>query len=70
MHTHLDLADWFRAQGVPTLSHPVLWERAPRAAVMVAGNGSAMVYARPGEARAGRWPIERLRRPETFGSRA
>ena len=68
VHTHLDLADWFRAQGVPTLSHPVLWERAPRAAVMVAGNGSAMVYARPGEPRAARWPIERLRRPETFGA--
>ena len=67
VHTHLDLADWFRAQGVPTLSHPVLWEQAPRAAVMVAGNGSAMVYARPGEPRAARWPIERLRRPETFG---
>jgi type I phosphodiesterase/nucleotide pyrophosphatase len=67
VHTHLDLADWFRAQGVPTLSHPVLWERAPRAAVMVAGNGSAMVYARPDEPRAARWPIERLRRPETFG---
>jgi hypothetical protein len=67
VHTHLDLADWFRAQGVPTLSHPVLWERAPRAAVMVAGNGSAMVYARPGDRRAERWPIERLRRPETFG---
>ncbi len=47
VHTHLDLADWFRAQGVPTLSHPVVWERRPRAAVMVAGNGSAMVYARP-----------------------
>jgi hypothetical protein len=67
VHTHLDLADWFRAQGVPTLSHPVLWERAPRAAVMVAGNGSAMVYAGPGEPRAARWAIERLRRPETFG---
>ena len=69
VHTHLDLADWFRAQGVPTLSHPVLWERAPRAAVMVAGNGSAMVYARPGEPRRQRWPIEQLRRPEAFGIR-
>ncbi len=39
----------------------------PRAAVMVAGNGSAMVYARPGEPRAERWPIERLRSPEAFG---
>jgi Type I phosphodiesterase / nucleotide pyrophosphatase len=69
VHTHLDLADWFRAQGVPTLAHPVIWERRPRAAVMVAGNGSAMVYARPGEPRPGRWPIERLRGPEAFGGR-
>jgi hypothetical protein len=68
VHHHLDLADWFRAQGVPTLSHPVLWERAPRAAVMVAGNGSAMVYARPGEPRSHRWPIERLSQPDSFGS--
>jgi hypothetical protein len=67
VHTHLDLAEWFRSHGVPTLSHPVLWERRPRAAVMVAGNGSAMVYARPGETRPDRWPIERLRRGETFG---
>jgi hypothetical protein len=68
VHTHLDLADWFRAQGVPTLSHPIVWERRPRAAVMVAGNGSAMVYARPGQPRTDRWPVERLRLPETFGS--
>jgi len=68
VHTHLDLADWFRGQGVPTLAHPIVWERRPHAAVMVAGNGSAMVYARPGEPRADRWPIERLRLPETFGS--
>jgi len=67
VHTHLDLADWFRAQGVATLSHPVLWERAPHAAVMVAGNGSAMVYARPGERRTERWPVGRLRRPDAFG---
>jgi hypothetical protein len=65
---HLDLATWFRAQGVPTLSHPILWERSPRAAVMVAGNGSAMVYARPGEPRDGRWPLARLRALETFGA--
>jgi hypothetical protein len=68
VHTHLDLADWFRDQGVPTLAHPVVWERRPRAAVMVAGNGSAMVYARPDEPRAERWPIERLRLPEAFGT--
>jgi hypothetical protein len=34
---------------------------------MVAGNGSAMVYARPGEPRGERWPIERLRKVETLG---
>jgi hypothetical protein len=68
VHSHLDLADWFRAQGIATLAHPVVWERSPRAAVMVAGNGSAMVYARPGEPRHERWPMERLRQPETFGT--
>jgi hypothetical protein len=68
VHTHLDLAEWFRAHGVPTLSHPVIWERQPRAAVMVAGNGSAMIYARPDESRMSRWPVERLRLPHTFGS--
>jgi type I phosphodiesterase/nucleotide pyrophosphatase len=67
VHTHLDLADWLRARGIPTLSHPVIWERKPRAAVMVAGNGSAMVYAQPGQLRTKRWPVERLRKPETFG---
>lgn len=67
VHTHLDLANWFRAQGVPTLSHPVIWERKPQAAVMVAGNGSAMVYAQPGAPRKKRWPVERLRKSETFG---
>lgn len=67
VHTHLDLAQWFRGQGIPTLSHPIIWKRCPRAAVMVAGNGSAMVYARPGDGRRERWPVERLRRPETFG---
>jgi hypothetical protein len=66
---HLDLADWFRAQGIPTLAHPVLWARSPRAAVMVAGNGSAMVYARPGMRRRERWPLARLRAPEAFGTR-
>ena len=68
VHQHLDLADWFRRQGVRTMSHPVVWERHPRAAVMVAGNGSAMVYAHPDTPRPDRWPLSRLRRPETFGT--
>ncbi|MGH7703312.1 MAG: alkaline phosphatase family protein [Gemmatimonadales bacterium] len=68
VHTHLDLPDWFRAHGVPTLSHPIVWEPAPRAAVMVAGNASAMVYAQPNSPRAHRWPLDRLRAPESFGT--
>jgi hypothetical protein len=67
VHTHLDLADWFRERGVPTLAHPAIWTREPRAAVMVAGNGSAMVYASPCEPRTARWPLERLRQPDAFG---
>lgn len=68
VHTHLDLADWFRERGVRTLAHPVLWTRRPGAAVMVAGNGSAMVYARPDVPRAGRWPMARLREHDAFGA--
>lgn len=67
VHTHLDLADWFRGQGVATMSHPIVWERDPRAAVMVAGNGSAMVYAEPGRPRKDRWPLRRLRQRGAFG---
>jgi hypothetical protein len=65
---HLDLAQWFRHQGVRTLAHPELWRGNPAAAVMVAGNGSAMVYARPGEPRSNRWPLDRLREPDALGA--
>jgi arylsulfatase A-like enzyme len=68
VHTHLDLAEWFRRHGVPTLSHPILWARAPRCAVTTSGNGHAMVYAQPGTPRADRWPVARLRRPDAFGA--
>lgn len=66
---HLDLAEWFRRKGVSTMAHPVLWQKEPAAAVMVAGNGSAMVYAQPDVPRLKRWSLERLRRPDAFGSR-
>ena len=66
---HLDLAQWFRRRGIPTMAHPVVWQKDPAAAVMVAGNGSAMVYAQPDIPRVRRWPMERLRRPDAFGSR-
>ncbi|NOT07707.1 MAG: sulfatase-like hydrolase/transferase, partial [Gemmatimonadales bacterium] len=63
---HLDLAAWFRRQGVRTMAHPIVWEASPDAAVMVAGNGSAMVYARPDTPRDRRWPLARLRHGEAF----
>ena len=66
VHRHLDLAEWFRRQGVRTMSHPVVWERHPAAAVMVAGNGSAMVYAHPDLPRPERWSMAQLRRPGAF----
>jgi type I phosphodiesterase/nucleotide pyrophosphatase len=67
VRVHLDLADWFRLQGVRTLSHPVVWEKDPQAAVMIAGNGSALVYAEPGVPRATRHSLERLRSPGALG---
>ena len=68
VHTHLDLADWFRARDVRPLAHPTLWTRNPAVAVMVAGNGSAMLYARPDEPRLERWPLPTLRSPGAFGT--
>ena len=68
VHTHLDLAEWFRGRGVPTLSHPNLWTRAPRCAVAASGNGHAMLYARPGVPRVERWSVARLRRGDAFGT--
>ncbi|MSR02880.1 MAG: hypothetical protein EXR94_09105 [Gemmatimonadetes bacterium] len=67
VHTHFDLAVWLRHLGIATLAHPELWHADPAAAVMVAGNGSAMVYARPGQPRDRRWPLAALRAPEAFG---
>ena len=68
MHTHFELADWFTSRGVPTLHHPVVWTRRPRAAVMVAGNAFASIYARPGVPRDRRWTMDELRHPEAFGT--
>jgi hypothetical protein len=68
VHTHLDLAAWFRTHHVRPLAHPTLWTRNPGVAVMVAGNGSAMLYARPNEPRTERWPLQRLRAPGAFGT--
>jgi len=68
VHTHLDLTDWFRARGVPAVSHPDVWAARPRVALAASGNGHSMVYAQPGVIRKDRWPVWRLRRPDAFGS--
>lgn len=67
MADHFDVAQWLRAQGVRTLAHPVVWERQPRVAVMVAGNASVALYLHPGAPRAHRLPWDALARAETFG---
>ena len=69
VHTHLDLADWFRDRGVPALSHPALWAHDPRVAVAVSGNGHATLYADPGVPRLTRRSVTELRHPGAFGSR-
>ena len=65
---HLDLATWLRSRGVRTLAHPVLWTRDPTAAVMVAGNAQAALYARPGSARTRRLTWDEARDPAAFGA--
>jgi hypothetical protein len=57
---HVDLALELEAIGVPVLRHPLLWRRAPGAAVMVSGNASAHVYLRPGEPRARRYGVAEI----------
>jgi hypothetical protein len=57
---HTDLALELEAIGVPTLRHPVIWRRAPRAAVMVSGNSSAQIYLRPGVARNRRYSVAEI----------
>ncbi len=67
VHSHLDLATWFRDRGARTLAHPVLWTRDPHLAVMVAGNAQAALYASPNTPRAERHPISTLRAPGALG---
>lgn len=54
---HTDIALALEDIGIPTLRHPVVWRRNPRAAVMVSGNGSVQVYFRPGMPRAHRYDL-------------
>ncbi|MGD9525092.1 MAG: alkaline phosphatase family protein [Gemmatimonadales bacterium] len=67
VHTHLDLATWFRERGVRTLAHPVLWTRDPQVAVMVAGNAQAAIYADPGSTRTERLAWSAARDRGAFG---
>lgn len=67
VHHHLDLATWFRNHGARTLAHPVLWTREPQLAVMVAGNGQAALYSRPGSPRTTRLSWHEARQPDAFG---
>lgn len=67
VHSHLDLATWFRTRGARTLAHPVLWTRDPQVAVMVAGNAQAALYASPNTPRAARHPLSALRSSGALG---
>ena len=57
-HTDISLA--FEEIGIPTLRHPVVWRRKPKAAVMVSGNGSVQVYLLPGRQRSGRFGLAEI----------
>lgn len=64
---HTDIALALEAIDVPTLRHPVVWRRDPRAAVMVSGNGSVQVYLRPGTPRAHRFDLSTIERGDIDG---
>jgi hypothetical protein len=43
-HTHFDLADWLSAEGLPSLSHPLIWKKDPAISVSVSGNSFAALH--------------------------
>jgi hypothetical protein len=57
-HTDISLA--FEEIGIPTLRHPFVFRRNPKAAVMVSGNGSVQVYFLPGTTRTGRFGLAEI----------
>jgi len=68
-HTDISLA--LEEIGMPTLRHPVVWRRNPRAAVMVSGNGSVQVYLQPGRLRSSRFGLSEIEQghvPDVPGS--
>ncbi len=54
---HVDLDAELGAIGLRALSHPVIWRRDPKVAVMVSGNASAQIYLNPGVPRRKRWGL-------------
>jgi hypothetical protein len=64
---HTDIALALENIGIPTLRHPVVWRRNPRAAVMVSGNGSVQVYFRPGAPREHRYDLATIERSGVDG---
>ena len=53
MREHCDVAVLLEAWGVPTLRHPMhVWRRGARAATMVSGNASVLLYFEPRSGRA------------------
>ncbi len=67
MDRHVDIALALEDINIPTLRHPVLWRRRPRAAVMVSGNASAQVYLAPGTPRSYRYPLSAIESGEIEG---
>lgn len=57
---HIDLDAELEAYGLRALSHPVIWRRDPKVAVMVSGNASAQIYLNPGVPRRKRWDLSAI----------
>ena len=43
-HTHFDLGDWMTAQGLKSVSYPVIWRGNPKSAVMISGNSFGSIH--------------------------
>lgn len=56
---HSDVSLALERLGIPTLRHPIIWRRSPRAAVMVSGNAAAHVYFGPWP-RSRRWRVSEI----------
>ncbi len=57
---HIDLDAELEALGLRALSHPLIWRRDPKVAVMVSGNASAQIYLDPAVSRRERWDLSAI----------